>query len=150
MPAPRWPWRVRVACVCTTLVALAVAGCGTRDDVSGAPIALVDGETVCFMVFDDVVDMTSQLGPFRSGNPELRSGGASGSESDLWWEIEAMVRGGVLSVRVLQPSVGEQTDSWPIADIPPEGVTLSGPWGGPYETGSPTAATYSLSCWTSG
>lgn len=135
-------WSIGVA-----LLLVAVSGCTTETVL---PMDLLPDQTGCQLSIGDSADTAvvdpNEYGPLRPGNNEIRSTGPNEFES--YWEAEAMVAGGMLTVRMDQPTVGSETQAWPIADISAEGVVMSGPWGGPYEDGGPGGSMFFFTCWT--
>lgn len=144
----------------------------SRDDSSNvgaafagdqSPFTLTLGEAACVLTVGDSVETAdpepiqmvrrpsyllfmNQLGPLGEGDRDERSEGHSETEMD--WTAQARIRDGVLIVRVVQPTVGEQSESWLLTDIPPEGMVMSGTWGGPYDGSDRDGDSYFLTCWT--
>ena len=124
-----------------------------------SPFVLADGEAACVLTIGESVETAKrepiqrfdnsswllfkkQLGPLSEGGSDRRAEGYGSPEID--WDAEAKIRDGVLIVRMTQPTVGAQSESWLLADIPPEGVVMSGP----YDNSDGLGNSYFLTCWT--
>jgi len=126
---------------------LLVSACSPADSDT-PPFDLKTGEAGCvFDAGDEYPREVNNFGPLRNDESEQRSSGRT--ETDRYYVISTRLDGGSLSISVNQPSVGEQTVSYDLVDIPDEGVILEGPWGGPYvlyfDGYSPD--TYRMTCW---
>lgn len=134
-------------------VAVIATGCTAAHD---APFDMYPGQSGCQISIGDTQDTSTahssmnDYGPMIDEGDETRSERRSaGSDAgEIYWEAEARLNDGTLTVRVFQPSIGEQTESWVVTDIPFEGVTMSGPWGGPYGLASAEGDNYYFTCWT--
>lgn len=141
--------RVSISAAVAGLGLVILSSCSAAHD---APFDLRPGQTGCQISVGDSLDTATApndmnpYGPLSGDGSEMRS--ASGDANELFWEAEMAMDPGTLTVRMHQPSLGEQTEYWAVADIPFEGVTMSGPWGGPYGGSDTEGDSYYFTCWT--
>lgn len=128
------------------LFTVLLAACSTAESTS--PFDLESGQTRCQMSIGN--DPDTATAPSWMNDYDALRGSSRGETTDSgeFWEAGARITDGVLTAVVDQSSIGTRSQNWVVADIPPTGVTLSGPWGGPYSEVEPDAAAFYFTCWS--